>query len=191
MAALGGSLDRKGLIACICAASLTSGLAAADPTGASPPAAAPPAASSGLSASLARNDFLSQSETLNAAVRLSDPKTWRYQPGGFALNTRPPPMLTVRYRLLPGAALSPYIGGSLITADALAGVNRGGMSLDLKNGASVAVGFDTDKDGQARLKFDMGLQQAFTAGPMSDHNATYDHRASNPTIVGAGFGLRF
>ena len=47
------------------------------------------------------------------------------------------------------------------------------------------MGFDTDRNGQAKLKFDFGLQQGLSAGP------TYDHKTYNPTMVGAGVGLKF
>jgi hypothetical protein len=148
-----------------------------------PPAAMQPSA---LTVSVGSNGFLNQSAALNAAVRLSDPSPWHYQPSGPALDLQTPAQtITFHYRLLPSAALSPYIGGSLITPDALAGINRGGVSLNLKNGASVAMGFDTDRNGQAKLKFDVGLQQGLTSGP------TYDHKSYNPMMVGAGVGLKF
>ena len=179
MAALGGSLYRSGLIASGCAASLVGGLAIAEPASL-PPGSAQPA----VRVSVSPDDVLARAAALDAAVRLASPGASRSMPSAvpFAAHA---PTLNVRYRLLPGAAISPYVGGSLVSADALAGVNRGGMSLDLKHGASVAVGFDTDKTGEARVKLDMGLQQVFSAGP------TYDHGTSSPTIVGAGVGMRF
>ena len=184
-APLGGGLDRFGLIAVACAAGLVGLEAHAADPGATdaPPTLTPPAPA--LTASVSNDAFLSQTAALNAAVRLASPKPWRFEPDTPAAGASTPAAVTLRYRLMPTAPLSPYIGGSLITPDALAGVNRGGLSLNLKNGASVAMGFDTDQNGQAKLKFDMGLQQAFTPAP------TYDHKSYNPMIVGAGVGLKF
>jgi len=186
--ALGGALDRSGLIAAVCAAVSVATLAHAADASASDSGvpSAPSTPPQPLTMNVGSNGFLNESLALNAAVRLSDPTVWRYQPGGPALDLHtPPPAITFHYRLLPSASLSPYIGGSLITADALNGINRGGLSLNLKNGASVAMGFDTDRNGQAKLKFDFGLQQGLSAGP------TYDHKTYNPTMVGAGVGLKF
>jgi outer membrane protein W len=173
------------VIACLAA----SGAHAADAGQSAPLVTPPPPAptTSPLSATIGDNSFVSTSAALNAAVRLSNPQGGGYAMNGPALDLSkpPPPSVTVRYRLMPNAAFSPYIGGSLITADALAGVNRGGVSLNLRGGASVAMGFDTDRNGQAKVKFDVGLQQSLIAAP------AFDHKTYNPMIVGAGMGLKF
>ena len=177
-----------GFIAAGALACLAASVAHAADTGApllTPPP--PPTSPSHLSATLDDNSFVSTSAALNAAVRLSSPQGGGYATNGPALDIskQPPPSVTVRYRLMPNAAFSAYIGGSLITADALAGVNRGGVSLNLRGGASVAMGFDTDQNGQAKVKFDVGLQQSLIAAP------AFDHKTYNPMIVGAGMGVKF
>ena len=105
-----------------------------------------------------------------------------------------PPTLTLQYHFMPAQRFSPYVGAGMTVAffydsqPALPTVTKVGFSNAV--GAAIQAGFDYSIGGPWFVNFD--VKQIFlNTDARINGGAIIAKTALNPTIIGAGVGIRF